>query len=147
MRPKALACAPLLAAALALAACGGGGGSDSSSSSSSTASAATFCAKAKQLQQLGSTFGNLSASDLAGARSAFAQADQKLKEIDAAAPPAVKSSADKVLSVFDDINSAVQNANSPQDLQKSAQSFAPELPGLQSARTNPKSHASKHCKS
>ena len=147
MRTKALACAPLLAAALALAACGGGGGSDSSSSSSSTASAATFCAKAKQLQQLGSTFGNLSASDLAGARSAFAQADQKLKEIDAAAPPAVKSSADKVLSVFDDINSAVQNANSPQDLQKSAQSFAPELPGLQSALTKLKSYGSQHCKS
>ena len=145
MRTKALACAPLLAAALALAACGGGG--SSSSSSSSTASAATFCAKAKQLQQLGSTFGNLSASDLAGARSAFAQADQKLKEIDAAAPPAVKSSADKVLSVFDDINSAVQNANSPQDLQKSAQSFAPELPGLQSALTKLKSYGSQHCKS
>ncbi len=145
MRTKALACAPLLAAALALAACGGGG--SSSSSSSSTASAATFCAKAKQLQQLGSTFGNLSASDLAGARSAFAQADQKLKEIDAAAPPAVKSSADKVLSVFNDINSAVQNANSPQDLQKSAQSFAPELPGLQSALTKLKSYGSKHCKS
>ena len=58
----------------------------------------------------------------------------------------MKSSADKVLSVFDDINSAVQNANSPQDLQKSAQSFAPELGGLQSALNDLTSYGRQHCK-
>jgi hypothetical protein len=145
MRTKPLAGAAVLAAALALAACGGGGGG-SSSSSTSEASVATFCAKARQLQQLGSTFGNLSVNDLAGARTAFAKADQKLKEIDDAAPPAVKSSADKVFSVFNDINSAVQNANSPQDLQRSAQSFAPELGGLQSALNDLKGYGRQHCK-
>jgi hypothetical protein len=145
MTTKPLVGAAVLAAALALAACGGGGGG-SSSSATSEASVATFCAKARQLQQLGSTFGSLSASDLAGARTAFAKADQKLKEIDDAAPSAVKSSADKVLSVFDDINSAVQNANSPQDLQKSAQSFAPELGGLQSALNDLMSYGRQHCK-
>jgi hypothetical protein len=145
MTTKPLVGAAVLAAALALAACGGGGGG-SSSSATSEASVATFCAKARQLQQLGSTFGSLSASDLAGARTAFAKADQKLTEIDDAAPSAVKSSADKVLSVFDDINSAVQNANSPQDLQKSAQSFAPELGGLQSALNDLMSYGRQHCK-
>jgi hypothetical protein len=145
MTTKPLVGAAVLAAALALAACGGGGGG-SSSSSTSEGSVAAFCAKARQLQQLGSTFGSLSASDLAGARTAFARADQKLKEIDDAAPSAVKSSADKVLSVFDDINSAVQNANSPQDLQKSAQSFAPELGGLQSALNDLTSYGRQHCK-
>ena len=141
MRTRALAVLAPAAAALTLAACGGGG----SSSSSTGASLTAFCAKAKALQQLGSTFQNLAANDLSGAQSAFQQAEQKLQEIDNVAPSAVKADADQVLSVFKDINSAVQGAKSPTDLQSSLQPLANEVNGLQSSLTNLKDYGRKNC--
>jgi hypothetical protein len=143
MRTKAVAAAAALVAALALAACGGGGGDESSSSTG--ASVTAFCDKAKELQQLGSTFSNLSLNDLAGARKAFQQAEQKLREIDDVAPAEVKSSADKVLSVFTDLTTAVQNASSPQDLRNSAQKLVSEVGDLQSALADLKSYGRQHC--
>ena len=144
MTKRTLAAAAPIAAALTLAACGGGG-SSSSSSSSTGASLTAFCDKATELQQLGSTFQNLAAGDLAGAKSAFGEAEQKLKEVDAAAPSEVKSDADKVLSVFSDINSAVQGANTPQDLRTKLQPLASEVNGLQTSLANLRSYGQKNC--
>jgi hypothetical protein len=145
MRTRALAAAPL-AAVIALAGCGGGGGDNSSSSSSSGASVTAFCDKAKELQQLGSTFQDLSLNDLSAAKDAFQQTEQKLQEVDDVATAEVKSSADKVLSVFKDINSAIQGASSPQDLRKSAQDLVSEVGDLQSALTDLRTYGRDHCK-
>ncbi len=139
---RALAAVAPLVAAVALASCGGGGGS----SSSTVASVTAFCDKAKELQQLGSTFQGLSGSSLAEAKSAFGQAEQKLQEIDDVAPSEVKSDADKVLSIFKDINSAVQGASSPQELTSSLQKIAPEVNGLQAPLSHLKSFGRSNCK-
>jgi hypothetical protein len=158
MRAKGIGAATLVAAALALGACGGGGGSSSSSSTASnggstsstsststTASVSAFCDKVQELQSLGSTFQNLGSSDLSGAQDAFSAADQKISEIDDVAPAQVKSDVDKVKAIFDELNSAVQGASNPADLQKNLTPLVTKVQDLQSSVNSLKSFGQKNC--
>jgi hypothetical protein len=141
MKTRTAAAVASLAAAVALAACGGGGGS---SSSSTAASVTAFCDKAREFRQVQSSFSGL--SSISEARTAFHQALQKLQAVADAAPAAVKSSADKAVSIFHDLDSAVEGASSPQDLQSKLQGLASEVNGLQSSINDLKSFFKDNCK-
>ena len=139
MKTKAFVAAAPLAVALALASCGGGGGS-----SSTGADVTAFCNKAQAFQQLRSSFGNL--SSVSEAQHAFQQAEQRMQEVANAAPSDLKSSADKVLAIFKDVNSAAAGASSTQDLQSRLQGVSSELQDLQSPLGDLKNFYNDNCR-
>lgn len=143
MKTKLLGMCVLAAGALALAACGS---SSSSSSSSSSGDVTAFCDQVHALTSLGATFQSLTPGDLPGAKAAFQTADDALKKADAVAPSEVKADMDAVVTVFDDLNSKIQAANSAADINQIGQTLKPDLQSLQQHSATLKAYAQANCK-
>ena len=122
------------AAVIALAGCGGDGDVEA------------FCDQANEAQALGADLAApLQSGDLDSAKQAIDEATTKLDEVADAAPDEISDDIATVNDYVNNLNDAVQDANSPEDLLKLSQDLQADAAEVTEAGNNVETYISENC--